>query len=275
MASSITEDASEPVYFYGLREKPYGVFSQWQKCKFTDPNYPDIEFNTAEQYMMHGKAQTLNDPDSAAKILLAKTSKDQKALGRNVKNWGQEVWDDAKLGIVERGNYLKFTQNENFKKVLLDTGDRLLVEASDKDKIWGIGFKVAVAKTVPRAKWGQNLLGIALMKVRSKIRAGDEQGDEDVDESDQKDTDQEATDEEPDEQPEILDSSTTTRKRKHDSIAKNSDDEPISPKATSSKKARTDMTAEDVLNSTENKHTENELLETLTKKAAEDSAIHS
>lgn len=234
MAPPTTHSASEPVYFYGSREKPHGIFSQWQKCKFTDGNYPDIVFNTAEQYMMYGKAQVLNDPDSAAKILLAKSSKDQKALGRNVKNWDEEVWNDVKLGIVERGNYLKFSQNENYKKVLLDTADRLLVEASKNDKIWGIGFKAAEAKTVPRAKWGQNLLGIALMNVRKRIREEEAEGetDEEVD-----DSDQEATDE----QPKILDSPTTTRKRKHDSIANDdSDGESTGPKITTSKKTRID-----------------------------------
>lgn len=277
MAPSITNDTSEPVYFYGLREKPYGIFSQWQKCTFTDPKYPDIKFNTAEQYMMYGKAQTFNDPDSAGKILLAKTSKDQKALGRKVKNFDEKIWDDVKLGIVERGNYLKFAQNENFKKVLLDTGDRLLVEASDKDKIWGIGFTAAKAKTVERKKWGQNLLGIALMNARKKIRAEDagEQGDGEVDESDQEATDQEATDEEADEQSKILDSSTTTRKRKHDSIAiEDSDDESTEPKTINSKKICIGMTAEDILGGNKSKQPEDDLLEMPTKKAAEDSMIH-
>ena len=226
MASSTTNDTSEPIYFFSARERTYGIFSQWQKCTFTDPNYPGIKFNAAEQYMMFGKAQAFNDLDTAAKIILAKTSGVQKALGQHVVGFDEAVWSEVKLSIVERGNYLKFSQNEKFKKVLMDTRDRLLVEASKNDSVWGIGFTAANAKTVPREEWGQNLLGIALMNVRKKIRdeeAGEE--DEEVD-----DSDQEATDEEDDEQPETLDSSTTTRKRKHDSIAiEDSDDEPIEP----------------------------------------------
>lgn len=252
MASSTTNDASEPIYFFSARERVYGIFSQWQKCTFTDPNYPGIKFNAAEQYMMFGKAQTFNDLDIAAKIILAKTSGVQKALGQDVVVFDEAVWSEVKLSIVERGNYLKFTQNDKFKKVLLDTGDKLLVEASKNDSVWGIGFTATTAKTVSREKWGQNLLGIALMNVRKKIRdeeAGE--GDEGADESEEEvdDSDQEANDEEDDEKP-----GSATRKRKHDSIAiENSDDEPTEPKTATSKKARIGMVAEGILGGTESK----------------------
>ncbi|KAI4735909.1 hypothetical protein E4T50_13575 [Aureobasidium sp. EXF-12298] len=265
MASSTAKDASDPVYFFSAREQPHGIFSQWQRCTFTDPNYPDIKFHGTEQFMMYGKALTFKDSDIgnsdiAAKIIDAKTSNAQKALGRDLKGFSEKIWDTVKCGIVERGNYLKFTQNERFKKVLLETGDRLLVEASKNDKIWGIGYDATDAKRVSRDKWGQNLLGIALMKVRDRIRAEDagEEGDEEVDESDQ-----DTMDEEADEQPERL--PTITRKRKYDTITiEDSDDEPSKPKTTASKKARTESTVE-----------ENDLLEVLTKKAADDSMISS
>lgn len=268
MAPSTTNKTSEPVYFYGVREQPHGIFSQFQKCTFTDPNYPNVTFNAAEQYMMHGKAHTFSNPEIAAQIIAAKTPKAQKALGQSVTGFSNAVWDKVKLGIVERGNYLKFTQNEKYKKVLLDTGDRLLVEASKDDKIWGIGFTAAKAKTVERKKWGQNLLGVALMNVRKKIREEEAGGEADEEVND---SEQETTDDGSDEQPETLSSATTTRKRKHDSITKDSDDEPFSPKTTSSKKARIDMTAEDIIFG---EHTDEDLLKIITEKAAKDSMIH-
>ena len=246
MTSTTPNGTSEPVYFFSVRDRVYGIFSQWQKCTFTDPNYPDIKFNTAEQYMMYGKAQTFNNQDIAAQILVAKTSKDQKALGRSVKPFSDAVWDPVKFGIVERGNYLKLSQNEKFKKALMDTGDRLLVEASKNDSIWGIGFTATTAKTVPREKWGQNLLGIALMNVRKKIRDEEvDESEEEVDESDEEVTEEEA------EQPKILNSSITTRKRKHDSITEDPVEDPTELE-TASKKTRIDMTAEDISDSTDN-----------------------
>ncbi|KAI0099035.1 DUF1768-domain-containing protein [Nemania sp. FL0031] len=66
-----------------------------------------------------------------------------------------------------------------FRDVLLATGDRELVEASPRDRIWGVGFgaKGAEAK---RAKWGMNLLGKCLMEVREQFRkeAEAEKGEE-------------------------------------------------------------------------------------------------
>ncbi|KEQ58273.1 DUF1768-domain-containing protein, partial [Aureobasidium melanogenum CBS 110374] len=167
----IARDSSEPIYFYRTKEKPHGIFSQFYECTFTDPKYPDIEFKCAEQYMMYNKAQTFNSPDIAAQILATTASKAQKALGRKIKGFSDAIWDAVKFGIVERGNLLKFEQDEDFKKVLLETGDRLLVEAAPQDKIWGIGHTAAAAKKVSREIWGQNLLGKVLMNVREKIRA--------------------------------------------------------------------------------------------------------
>jgi ribA/ribD-fused uncharacterized protein len=244
MAFSTAQDTSEPIYFYSTTERPYGIFSQFRKCTFTDPNFPDITFNTAEQYMMYNKALTFNNPHIASQILVAKTSTAQKNLGRSVKPFKDEVWDPVKLGIVERGNYLKFSQNEEYKQVLLETGDRLLVEAAANDKIWGIGYNAKSAKRVSRDKWGQNLLGIALMNVRNKIRDEDarDKGGKESEESDQDTTDEE----EAEEQAEPLTSnSSTTRKRKYDAITEDPVDEPAKPKTTSSKKARIDLTADE------------------------------
>ncbi|KAK6002643.1 hypothetical protein QM012_001393 [Aureobasidium pullulans] len=275
---------SEPVYFFGTTERPYGIFSQFKKCTFTDPNYPNVKFNCSEQYMMYSKAQTFSSPSIAAQILVETASAAQKKLGRQIKDFSDAVWDNVKFGIVERGNYLKFSQNEKFKEVLLETGDRLLVEAAANDKIWGIGFSAAGAKKVSREIWGQNLLGKALMNVREKIRAEEagEDEDEEADESAEQATDEEA-DEEADNHPAIPIPSTANRKRKHDPIT---NDESPESKKTPSKKARISTIADAnkglhrILNKTKGQHdederiTEDDLLEMLTKKAAEDSMIY-
>jgi predicted NAD-dependent protein-ADP-ribosyltransferase YbiA (DUF1768 family) len=113
--------------------------------------------------------------------------KTHKALGRKVKGFDGKVWDQNKLGIVEEGNYWKFSKSEdaeNLKLLLLSTGEREIVEvslifvlylvadsvqASPLDRIWGIGFGKENAEK-NRHKWGQNLLGIALMNVRRRLR---------------------------------------------------------------------------------------------------------
>lgn len=56
------------------------------------------------------------------------------------------------------------------RKMLLETGDTLLVEASPYDRIWGIGYSHANSEAY-RGTWGENLLGKALMRVRDRLHA--------------------------------------------------------------------------------------------------------
>ena len=69
------------------------------------------------------------------------------------------------------GNYLKFSQNPHLRNYLINTGNRILVEASPYDRIWGIGIseKDAVQET-PNNWRGLNLLGFALMEVRDRLQ---------------------------------------------------------------------------------------------------------
>lgn len=77
-----------------------------------------------------------------------------------------------KFEIVVQGNMHKFTvsgEAGDLRKWLLGTGERELVEASPMDRIWGIGFAEMDAGA-NRHRWGQNLLGKALMEVRRRLR---------------------------------------------------------------------------------------------------------
>lgn len=122
--------------------------------------------------MMHQKGLLFapNSPITASILETPNLSpRTIKQLGRQVPNFDDSVWHEHRYKIVVRGNYLKFTQNLDLKELLLKTGDRELVEASPRDKIWGVGFGKENAGA-RRADWGLNLLGKALMEVRGKIR---------------------------------------------------------------------------------------------------------
>lgn len=47
------------------------------------------------------------------------------------------------------------------------------MEASKKDRTWGVGFDEATAEG-SREQWGQNLLGRAVMEVRERVREDEE-----------------------------------------------------------------------------------------------------
>lgn len=124
---------------------------------------------------MYQKAILFNDQEVANRIALEPAPKKQKALGRKVKGFDNRIWNEKREQIVEDGNLWKFTKSKegDLKKLLLETGDRLLVEASPYDRIWGVGYSAANAEA-NQSRWGENLLGKALMRVRDRLYADDD-----------------------------------------------------------------------------------------------------
>lgn len=143
-----------------------GPLCQWHKALMKENG---IEYNCCEQYMMYQKAILFKDYDTATKILLSSIPREQKDLGRQVKNFNQTIWDKEKENIVFNGNYLKFSSHEYLKQYLYDTYPHQIVEANAYDKIWGIGMFQDDPNVLNTNIWGQNLLGKTLMKVRLTI----------------------------------------------------------------------------------------------------------
>ena len=141
--------------------------SNWYLCNF---NFKNISYTSMEQYMMHQKAILFNDTEIAEQILNTSDFATIKALGRKVRNFNQNTWDDKKEAIVTSGLFCKFDQNSELKEKLLSTGDDILAECAVRDKIWGIGLSVYDNDRFNPNLWkGQNLLGKCLMEVRKML----------------------------------------------------------------------------------------------------------
>ncbi|KAF8527635.1 hypothetical protein BU17DRAFT_39611 [Hysterangium stoloniferum] len=163
---------TETTIFFWKPTQKHGYLGQWYPSPFvtTEADGSHIYYKNAEQYMMHRKGLLFApNHEVTAKILKTTNPKAIKALGRAVPNFNEGIWVGERYKIVVEGNYLKFTQNEHLKEQLLATGNKELVEASPRDRIWGIGFGWENAEK-QRARWGQNLLGKATMEVRKRIR---------------------------------------------------------------------------------------------------------
>ena len=159
---------AEYLYFYQETEVPYGAFSQWHPSVFTDGGK---KFTTAEQYMMAQKAIVFNDKQTLKSIMRTESPMEIKKLGRAVANYDEAVWDKLRYPIVKTGSMLKFNQNQRLKNLLLNTGDKILAEASPNDNVWGIGMIEADENASnPRLWKGSNLLGFALMEVRDELK---------------------------------------------------------------------------------------------------------
>lgn len=141
--------------------------SQWYNCSFIVDNIP---YNTAEQFMMTQKAKLFNGDITFQNIINSTHPNQFKKLGREVKNFDIKVWEDMRFNIVVKGNLAKFSQNEDIKQFLVNTKNRILVETSPYDTIWGIGLNCNSPSIQNPHTWqGLNLLGFALMQVRTNI----------------------------------------------------------------------------------------------------------
>ncbi|MFG1913280.1 NADAR family protein [Micromonospora sp. NPDC048898] len=145
-----------------------GCLSQWWPAAFTADG---LGFATAEHYMMWRKAMLFGDRAMAEEILAAPHPHAAKTLGGRVAGFDQQTWSEHRCAIVVAGNLAKFDQHPALRAFLLDTGQRVLVEASPVDRIWGIGLNRDDPAAADPGSWrGLNLLGFALMQVREVLR---------------------------------------------------------------------------------------------------------
>lgn len=141
--------------------------SNWYAASFT---IDDTTYRSTEQYMMAQKALLFHDKEIYNKILAAKTPEEAKKLGKLVRNFRNDTWLQHRFDIVVQGNEAKFSQNAPLKNYLISTENTVLVEASPYDTIWGIGLSADDPDASNPHVWkGENVLGFALMEVRSRL----------------------------------------------------------------------------------------------------------
>lgn len=164
---AMTDHSSQSaVYFYGHKgARPYTVFSNFYPAKFV---HHGICFEHSEQALMYAKANLMGDIGSCTKILQTSDPAICKRLGRRVAPYKEELWCKKRYNIMVDIIRDKFTQNSDMERLLRDTGNARIAEASPTDCVWGIGLSMADA--YGGAPWrGTNLLGEALMEVRSQL----------------------------------------------------------------------------------------------------------
>lgn len=151
---------------YIFFSKSTSPFSNWYLSNFEAEGHT---FNCAEQYLMWLKSKLFEDEKIASQILNTLSPKDQKALGRKVKNFDEKIWNKNREKIMQKVLFAKFSSSDKLKQTLLNTEDKILVEASPWDAIWGIGMDEKDALK-SKQKWGLNLLGKSLMAVRNQLK---------------------------------------------------------------------------------------------------------
>ena len=145
-----------------------GYLSNWFESSFIVDN---VYYWCMEQYMMAKKAELFGDFEIQEEIMKSLSQKEIKGLGRQIRNFNDDIWDKNKIKIVFEGNYAKYKSNPKLKSYLINQRNKILVEASPYDNIWGIGLSKNDLPLIenPNNWKGTNLLGFILMDVRDKI----------------------------------------------------------------------------------------------------------
>ncbi|MFJ8886958.1 NADAR family protein [Streptomyces sp. NPDC102402] len=159
--------------FWGHRPRQDGslgesCLSQWWPAPFT---VDSVTYASAEHWMMAGKARLFGDSEAEALAVAAGSPAAAKKVGRLVKGFDDGIWARERFALVVAGSVHKFGQDPALRAYLLGTGERVLVEASPMDRIWGIGLTKDDPRTADPESWrGLNLLGFALMEARERLR---------------------------------------------------------------------------------------------------------
>ena len=161
----IISERETDTHLYFLR----GVLSNFEKCYI---KYKGHLFATTEQAFMWEKAVFFNDHESASKILKEENPAKAKKLGREVKNFDDSKWSKVCYEIMYLINYEKYFQNTRLKNILLNTGDKILVEANGApDNRWSCGLYADNDKILNESNWtGTNYLGQILMQIRQELK---------------------------------------------------------------------------------------------------------
>jgi ribA/ribD-fused uncharacterized protein len=162
------------LHFWGHRPQSDGsvgpgCLSQWWPSPFT---VDGVRYATAEHWMMAGKARLFGDAETEGRIREAAGPAQAKKLGRLVRGFDDAVWERERFGIVVEGSVHKFAAHDDLRAFLLGTANRVLVESSPLDRVWGTGLAATDEGASDPGRWrGLNLLGFALMEARERLAA--------------------------------------------------------------------------------------------------------
>lgn len=140
------------VKFHGTKGT-YGCFSNFYPAVIT---LRDKEWPTTEHFFQAMKFEGSKYADT---IRTAANPTKAKRLGKSRAHPLRTDWESVRYPLMLEALRAKFTQHQKLREVLLSTGSSPISEHTCRDRIWGDGGDGS----------GQNLLGKALMQVRSEL----------------------------------------------------------------------------------------------------------
>ena len=160
--ATLASKSSDEIFAFFTSSCP---LSNFYRTSFTMDNK---KFTSTEQYLQWHKAHFAKKTDAMKLIMNAQTALEAKNLGDKI-TLSNEQWLPEAESALFHACIAKFQQDPIAKKLLLDTNDKQIIEAS-KNTTWGVGRTLS-DKNIFTPDWeGQNLCGKVLMKVREQLK---------------------------------------------------------------------------------------------------------
>ena len=122
-------------------------------------NLDNHEWLTVEHYFQAMKFESTS-PEYFEKIRRIATAKLARKLGRSNKIKLREDWATVKRVVMTRALYTKCRTHSEVAAMLIESGDKQILDNSQYDYYWGCG----------RDRRAQNIYGKVLMDVRKKLQ---------------------------------------------------------------------------------------------------------
>ena len=160
-----SEENEDTLGFFGELNE----LSNFHPCRFT---VNSITYSSREQWIQHSKAKYFRDTITMAQVMTADNALDCKLLARDTSGYDERRWKEVAYQECYKGLYAKFEQNPSLKQVLLQTGEKMIVESS-YDRIWGTGIPLSDPTCLDKKRWfNPGILGTILMDIHTKLNHG-------------------------------------------------------------------------------------------------------
>ena len=127
-------------------------------------------FHCSEQYIQYTKAKHFKEDDLANRILLADSAYGCKKITWEIQNYDHAQWNSVAKELCDSGIVAKFQQNASLQKLLLETGEKTIVECC-YDQTWGTGVPLRDERCLDQRLWrSQGIMGGILENIRQNLR---------------------------------------------------------------------------------------------------------
>ena len=168
----IKEAAGVPIIvFEGADSNEYGYLSmEWSVVL----EYNSTTYQSVYQAIYSELAKSFDDQKHLSEFLAAKTADEILYSVKDVPGdleQNKEKWNEQLRKLIYQVNLAKFRRYPELAAKLLETKNAMIGAYEPGDEIIGIGISLENVDSKDPAKWGENVLGKALMNIRDVLRA--------------------------------------------------------------------------------------------------------